>query len=389
MTTDGTPPAAGQRGPLDGLVVADLSRVLAGPYASMMLADLGATVIKVESAAGDETRTWRPPEHDGTATYYLSINRNKRSVVLDFRDPDDVALVHELFRRSDIVLENYMPGKLAGFGLDYETARSINPKLVYLSISGFGSGEGASLPGYDLVVQAMSGLMSLTGERDGPAYRAGIAMFDVMTGLHGTVGVLAALHQRERTGEGQHVEVNLMSSALSGLVNHTAAYTAAGVVPMRMGNNHPSVYPYEPLPTADRDIIVAAANDRQFRALCEVLGIPEVADDPRFLTNGDRTVNRDALRPLLVEPMASWTADDLFDALSARGVPCGPINTVGEGIEFAERIGLEPRVTVGEGDEEVDLVRNPIRFSAAAPQYTLPPPTLGQHTDDIKSWLRT
>lgn len=386
---DGDRPDDGPRGPLDGLVVADLSRVLAGPYASMMLADLGATVIKVESAAGDDTRTWSPPEHDGTATYYLSINRNKRSIVLDFRDPDDVALVHELFRRADIVLENYMPGKLAGFGLDYDTARAINPKLVYLSISGFGTGEGAGLPGYDLVVQAMSGLMSLTGDADGPAYRAGISVFDVMTGLHATVGILAALRQREETGEGQHVEVNLMSSALSGLVNHTAAYTAAGVVPMRMGNNHPSVYPYEPLPTADRDIIIAAANDRQFRALCEVLGIAEVADDPRFLVNADRTANRDALRPLLVERMVEWPADDLFEALSARGVPCGPINTVGEGIEFAERIGLEPRVTLSDGDREVDLVRNPIRFSAAAPQYTLPPPTLGQHTDDIKAWLQT
>lgn len=382
-------PDEGPRGPLDGLIVADLSRVLAGPYASMMLADLGATVIKVESAAGDDTRTWSPPEHDGTATYYLSINRNKRSIVLDFRDPDDVALVHELFRRADIVLENYMPGKLAGFGLDYETARSINPKLVYLSISGFGTGAGAGLPGYDLVVQAMSGLMSLTGDADGPAYRAGISVFDVMTGLHATVGILAALRQRQETGEGQHVEVNLMSSALSGLVNHTAAYTAAGVVPMRMGNNHPSVYPYEPLPTADRDIIIAAANDRQFRALCEVLGIAEVADDPRFLVNADRTANRDALRPLLVERMVEWAADDLFEALSARGVPCGPINTVGEGIEFAERIGLEPRVTLRDGEHEVDLVRNPIRFSAAAPQYTLPPPTLGQHTDDIKAWLQT
>jgi crotonobetainyl-CoA:carnitine CoA-transferase CaiB-like acyl-CoA transferase len=386
MADDERPPGE-PRGPLDGLLVADLSRVLAGPYSSMMLADLGATVVKVESPAGDETRTWSPPEHHGTATYYLSINRNKRSVVLDFRDPDDVALVHELFRRADIVLENYMPGKLAGFGLDYETARSINPKLVYLSISGFGSGDGASLPGYDLVVQAMSGLMSLTGEPDGPAYRAGIAVFDVMTGLHATVGILAALHQRERSGEGQHVEVNLMASALSGLVNHTAAYTAAGVVPMRMGNNHPSVYPYEPLPTADRDIVIAAANDRQFRALCEVLGIADVADDPRFLVNADRTANRDALRPLLVDRMITWSADDLFEALSARGVPCGPINTVGDGIEFAERIGLEPRVTLGDGDDAVDLVRNPIRFSAAAPQYTLPPPTLGQHTDEIRAWL--
>ena len=228
-------------------MVADLSRVLAGPYCSMLLADMGATVVKVESAAGDDTRTWKPPEleRDGvtTATYYLSINRNKRSIVLNFKDPDDVALVHELFRRADVVLENFMPGALTKFGLDYATAQAINPALVYLSITGFGTGGGAGLPGYDLVVQAVSGLMSLTGEPDGSPYRAGIAVFDVMTGLHGLVGILAALEQRRRTGEGQHVEVNLLSSALSGLVNHSGGYTAAGVVPFRMGNAHPSLYP--------------------------------------------------------------------------------------------------------------------------------------------------
>ena len=350
-------------GPLDGVIVADLSRVLAGPYCSMLLADLGATVIKVESPAGDDTRTWMPPENDGVATYYQSINRNKRSVVLDFRDADDVVLAQELLRRADIAIENFRPGSLAKFGLDFPHAAQLNERLIYLSITGFGTAEGAWLPGYDLVVQAVSGLMSLTGEPDGPAYRSGVAVFDVMTGLHGTIGVLAALRQRAETGRGQHVEVNLLSSALSGLVNQSAAFTAGGVVPHRMGNAHPSVYPYQPMPTKDRDVIITAANDRQFRSLCEVLGIAEVADDERFRLNADRTANRAELHPILVERLAQWTADDLFFALNKAGVPCGPINSIGEGIELAERLGLEPRVTVGEDGSSVDLVRNPIRLS--------------------------
>ena len=378
-------PAAG--GPLDGIVVADLSRVLAGPYATMLMADLGATVIKVESAAGDDTRTWTPPEHNGVATYYLSINRNKQSVVMDFTDPDDIALVHELFRRADVVVENFKPGGLVKFGLDYDTAHSINSALIYLSISGFGTAEGAWLPGYDLVVQAVSGLMSLTGDEDGQPYRAGISVFDVMTGMHGTIGVLSALHQRDRTGVGQHVEVNLLASALSGLVNHSGSFTAAGVVPHRMGNAHPSVYPYQPFPTRDRDVIIAAANDRQFRGLCTVLGIDEVADDPRFAVNADRTANRDQLHPVLLERLAEWSADDLFIALNRAGVPCGPINSIADGVALAERLGLAPRITVGEGDREVDLVRNPITFSEAAPRYTAPPPELGEHGDDIREWL--
>jgi crotonobetainyl-CoA:carnitine CoA-transferase CaiB-like acyl-CoA transferase len=380
-------PHAHRRGPLDGLVVADLSRVLAGPYASMLLADLGATVIKVESPSGDDTRTWTPPDINGAATYFMSVNRNKRSIVADFGDPDDVALVHELFRRSDVVIENFKTGALAKFGLDHDSARAINPALVYLSISGFGTAEGAWLPGYDLVVQAVSGLMSLTGEPDGPAYRAGISVFDVMTGLHGAIGVLAALDQRRETGLGQHVEVNLLSSALSGLVNHSAAFTAAGVVPTRMGNAHPSVYPYQPMPTKDRDVIITAANDRQFRALCTVLGIEHVADDERFRLNADRTANRAELHPILLERLAEWSADDLFIALNRAGVPCGPINSIGEGVALAEQLGLEPRVTVGDGDRRVDLVRNPISFSDAEPSYRLPPPELGEHTADIRAWL--
>ena len=372
------------RGPLDGLIVADLSRVLAGPYCTMLLADMGATVIKVESPAGDETRTWTPPERDDVSTYYLSINRNKRSVVLDFNDAGDIELTRELLRRADIAVENFKPGGLRKFGLDYDSVQAVNRRLVYLSISGFGTAEGAWLPGYDLVVQAVSGLMSLTGDNHGAAYRAGVAVFDVMTGLHGLIGTLAALHQREQTGNGQHVEVNLLASAMSGLVNQSGAYAAAGVVPHRMGNAHPSVYPYQTMPTKDRDVIIAAANDRQFRSLCEVLGIADVADDPRFRLNADRTTNRAELHPLLLEKLSEWSADDLFLSLNRAGVPCGPINSIAEGVQLAERLGLEPLVDVGNG---INAIRNPITFSASDLRYDLPPPTLGADGDEIKAWL--
>jgi len=375
------------KGPLDGIVVCDLSRVLAGPYCTMLLADMGATVIKIESPGGDDTRAWTPPEFDGEATYYLSINRNKQSIVLDFRDPDDVAVVHELMRRSDVVVENFKVGGLAKFGLDYESASTINPALIYLSISGFGTDAGAGIPGYDLVVQAVSGLMSLTGDADGPAYRAGISVFDVMTGLHGTIGLLAALEQRRTTGVGQHVEVNLLSSALSGLVNHSGGFAAAGVVPFRMGNAHPSVYPYQTMPTKDRDVIIACGNDRQFTAFCRVLEIPDVAEDERFRLNADRTANRDLLHPILVEKLSHWSADDLFHTLNAAGIPCGPINTIREGVELAQTLGLEPIVTVGADGDTVDLIANPITFSDAAPQYTRRPPRLGEHSDEIRAWL--
>ena len=222
--------------------------------------------------------------------------------MLDFADPADAALARELAHRADVVIENFRPGGLARFGLDYETVAQHNPKIIYASISGFGTTEkGAPLPGYDLIVQAISGLMSLTGDPDGPPYRAGISVFDVMAGLHATIGLLSALHERHETGRGQHVEVNLLSSALSGLVNHSSAYVAGGVVPFRMGNSHPSLFPYEPLPCSDGDLIITAGNDGQFRKLCDVLGLPGLAEDPRFAHNQDRTANRDELRPLLVE----------------------------------------------------------------------------------------
>src|SRR3712207_6708034 len=234
---------AARSGPLAGLLVADFSRILAGPYATMLLADLGADVIKVEGPEGDDTRTWQPPVRDGVSTYYLGVNRGKRSVALDLKDPADLAAAQELARRADVLIENFRPGGLARYGLDHASVSATNPGVVYASISGFGSGpEGAKLPGYDLIVQAISGLMSLTGSPDGEPYRAGISVFDVMAGLHATIGVLAALNLRRETGRGQHVEVNLLSSALSGLVNQTSAYVAGGVVPHRMGNSPPSLF---------------------------------------------------------------------------------------------------------------------------------------------------
>jgi crotonobetainyl-CoA:carnitine CoA-transferase CaiB-like acyl-CoA transferase len=388
MTPGQTPAAGSGGGPLAGLLVADFSRILAGPYATMLLADLGAEVVKVEGPAGDDTRTWQPPVRDGVATYYLGVNRNKRSIALDLRDPEDAALAQELARRADVVVENFKPGGLTRFGLDHDTVARTNPGVVYASISGFGSGPGgAALPGYDLIVQAISGFMSLTGDTDGEPYRAGVALFDVMAGLHATIGVLSALNHRHATGEGQHIEVNLLSSALSGLVNQTSAFVAGGVVPFRMGNSHPSLFPYEPLPCADGELIVTAGNDGQFRRLCEVLGVPELVADPRFLRNEDRTANRDQLRPLLVERLRTRPKLDWFRDIIAAGVPCGPINTIDQGVAFAEEIGLDPVVTVGEGRAAVPSVRNPITFSATAPEYRLPPPTLDEHGAELRRWL--
>jgi crotonobetainyl-CoA:carnitine CoA-transferase CaiB-like acyl-CoA transferase len=386
MSESGAP--AAPPGPLSGLVVADFSRVLAGPYCTMLLGDLGADVIKVESPAGDDTRSWMPPvTEDGVSTYFLAINRNKRSVALDLRSDADLKLARALARRADIFVQNFKPGGLAKFGLDYDTVAAVNPGIIYASISGFGSGGGKDLPGYDLMVQAMSGLMSLTGSADGPPYRAGISVFDVMAGLHTTIAILAALNHRTATGQGQHLEASLMASALSGMVNQTSAYAAAGVVPFRMGNSHPSLFPYEPLPTGDGELIVTAGNDAQFRRLCEILGAPQLADDPLFATNPGRTANREKLRPLLTERLAARSATDWFGELIAAGVPCGPINTVDSGVAFAREIGLEPVVTAGHGEAARPTIRHPVTFSATPARYPLPPPVLDEHGEELRGWL--
>jgi crotonobetainyl-CoA:carnitine CoA-transferase CaiB-like acyl-CoA transferase len=265
--------------------------------------------------------------------------------------------------------------------------QKLNHGIIYASISGFGTAEGASLPGYDLIVQAMSGLMSLTGDTDGPAFRSGISVFDVMAGLHATIGILAALNHRNQTGEGQHVEVSLLATALSGMVNQTAAYVAGGVVPTRMGNAHPSLFPYESLPTADLDLIIAAGNNGQFAKLCEILGLPELPHNPRFANTKDRTRNREELRPLLVERLRTKSANEWFRLLSAAGVPCGPINSVEGGVSFAREIGLNPIVEVGVGDNAVPMIRHPISFSLTPPRHKLPPPALGQDNEQIRAWL--
>jgi crotonobetainyl-CoA:carnitine CoA-transferase CaiB-like acyl-CoA transferase len=374
-------------GPLAGLVVADLSRVLAGPYCTMLLADMGATVVKVEGPDGDETRNWKPPVHGDDSTYYLSLNRNKHSIKLDFRDPDDRAVVQELIHRADVLVENFKPGDLDRFGLDYESVSAGNPGLIYASVTGFGRRGGADLPGYDLLVQGMSGLMSITGSPDTEGYRSGIAVFDVMTGLHICVGIVAALHDRERTGLGQRVEANLMSSALSAMVNQTGAYAVAGVVPTRIGNEHPSIYPYEPFPTADGELIVAVGNDGQFRRFCDEIGRPELVVDPRFAEASARSVNRAELRPLLQEALRASTSTDWFARLRGCRVPVAPIQDVAGGVQSARELGLEPVVTIGSGPDAMPTVRHPLEFSRTPASHDVPPPALDSGSDAIRAWL--
>ena len=371
-------------GPLEGVVVADFSRVLAGPYATMLLGDLGATVIKVESPGGDDTRHWGPPwTPQGESTYFLSINRNKRSIALDLASPEGRRRGLTLVSRADVMIENFRGGSMARLGFDYDSVRRLNPGLVYCSITGFGTGAGAELPGYDLVVQAVSGLMSLTGPDADTPSKNGIATADVITGLHAAIGILAALHHRERTGEGQRVELNLMSSMLSGLVNFGGAFALTGDVAHGTGIRHPSICPYEPFPTADRLLVIAAGNDRQFRALCECLDLGQLADDPRFETNGARVGHREQLVRELAKVLLTRGADDWFATLTGAGIPCGPINDVAQGMRFAESLGLEPIIDV-EGSAQV---ANPLRLSATDVTYRHRPPALGEDEKEIFAWL--
>ncbi|GEB54458.1 CaiB/BaiF CoA transferase family protein [Streptomyces gardneri] len=382
---EGTPDAS-PKGALDGIVVADFGRVLAGPYMTMLLADLGADVIKIERpGSGDDTRAWGPPFAGGEATYFLGVNRNKRSVSLDLTDPEDLATARAIVDRADVLVENFRPGTMEKLGLGYEDVRASNPGLVYCSVNGFGTAEGARLPGYDLLVQAMGGLMSVTGEPDGPGTKAGVALVDVITGLHAGLGVLAALRHREHTGEGQRVEVSLLTSLLSALTNQAAAHLGAGVVPRAMGNSHPSIAPYEVFEARDRPLVLAVGTDRQFRTLCERLGRRELADDPRFATNTARVAHREELVEELSGPLGTRTADGWFEELSAAGVPCGPINDVAAAFDLADRLGLAPRVP--EAAAGPGQVANPIRLGATPPSYRGAPPRLGEHTDVLLAAL--
>ncbi|QNA77140.1 CoA transferase [Streptomyces sp. So13.3] len=374
--------------PLSGVLIADFGRVLAAPYATMLLADLGADVVKVEHPdTGDDTRAWGPPHAEGEATYFLSVNRNKRSFAADLRDGTGRRRALELVRRADVVFENFRPGTMAKYGLSYEQARAVNPGIVYCSVTGFGSGKGAALPGYDLLLQAVGGLMSVTGPESGEPVKTGVAVVDVLTGLHAAIGVLAALRHRDATGEGQHVEVNLLSSLLSSLVNQSGGFTLAGAVPGIMGNRHPSIAPYEVYPAADRPMVIAVGNDRQFAALCHGLEAPELAADPRFATNTGRVAHVDELAGQLSRLLERRTAADWFEVLTPLGVPCGPVNDLAEAFGLAERLGLAPRATITTDDRPMHLVANPIGLSRTPPRYDRRPPRLGEHTDEIGAWL--
>jgi crotonobetainyl-CoA:carnitine CoA-transferase CaiB-like acyl-CoA transferase len=366
--------------PLVGVRVADLSRVLAGPYCTMVLADLGADVVKVERPeGGDETRSWGPPFAGGEAAYYLSVNRSKRSCALDLSDPEGRALALELCARADVVVENFKLGGAERLGVGYDAVRELNPKVVYCSITGFGSSrEPRGRPGYDFVAQAESGLMSITGPEDGAPYKVGVALVDVLAGLHAAAAVLGALNG----GEGARIEVPLLDSGLAGLVNVAQNTLVTGREPERHGNAHPNIVPYQDFETSSGRIAVAAPNDGLFRALCAVLDLPELRSDERFGTNADRVEHRGELVPLLEERFRSRSADDWLAELDAVGVPAGKVRTVPDALAAAEAAGRAATVTVDHPTAgPLDLVASPIwgatRANASAP------PLLGQHTVEV------
>jgi crotonobetainyl-CoA:carnitine CoA-transferase CaiB-like acyl-CoA transferase len=366
-------------GSLAGIRILDFSRILAGPFATMILADLGASVTKVERpGTGDETRGWGPPyDHTGTATYFLAVNRNKESVALDLRTTAGVEQALSLAASSDVIVENFRPGVMERLGLGYDILAARNPSLIYCSISAFGRHGGADLPGYDLIVQAMGGLMSITGSPDGEPQKVGVALVDVIGGLFAVAGMLAALRHRDRTGVGQRVEIDLLTSLLAGLANQSAAFTASGVVAQRMGNEHPSISPYELLATQDGQLAVAVGNDRQFLALCTELGRPELAGDVRFSNNDGRVRHRTQLRQALTELLAGNTTRAWAERLASAGVPAGPVNDIAGAFELARHLGLDPTVEMPRADgTSVVLPRNPIALSVTPATYRSAPPPL-------------
>lgn len=364
------------QGSLTGVRIADFSRVLAGPYATMLLADLGAEVIKIERPPlGDDTRQWGPPfDETGNATYFQSVNRNKQSVAIDLATDEGRDEARKLISSCDVVVENFVPGTMEKFGLGYEHLATAHPELVYASITGFGRAEqAASLPGYDLLVQAVGGLMSITGPDASQPTKVGVALVDVITGLHCSLGILAALRHRDATGEGQRVDVSLLGSTLSAMVNQSGAYVGAGVVPRAMGNAHPSICPYETFDTADRALALAVGNDSQFRNCVRVMGLSELADDERFSTNPARVKHRVLLHELLQSVLATKGADHWASVFTAAGVPCGPVNGIDEAFALAERLGLDP-IRIVDG---VKTVAHPIALSKTPARYDRRPPGVG------------
>lgn len=388
-------------GALSHLRVLDLSRVLAGPWSGQILADLGADVIKVERpGAGDDTRAWGPPflkdaygENTSEAAYYLSANRNKRSVTIDFTQPEGQRLVRELAARSDIVIENFKVGGLAAYGLDYASLKAVNPRLIYCSITGFGqTGPYAKRAGYDFMIQGLGGLMSLTGRPEGEAgagpVKVGVALTDILTGLYSTVAILAALAHRDQAGVGQHIDMALLDVQVACLANQAMNYLTTGNAPRRLGNAHPNIVPYQDFPTADGDFILTVGNDGQFRKFAEVAGQPQWADDPRFATNKQRVANRAELIPLIRQATVFKTTAEWVAQLELAGVPCGPINDLAQMFQdpqvLARGLALSiPHPLAG----SVPQVASPIRLSETPVEYRQAPPLLGEHTEAVLSEL--
>jgi crotonobetainyl-CoA:carnitine CoA-transferase CaiB-like acyl-CoA transferase len=369
--------------PLADLLVADFSRVLAGPLVGMTLGDLGADVVKVESPGGDDTRRWKPPEDAaGRATYHHAVNRNKRSIALDLSDAGDAELARRLCERSDVVVANFKPGTLERFGLGYADVAPRNRGVVYCEITGFGEHGGAALPGYDPLVQALGGLMSITGPPDVPS-KVGVALVDVITGLYAATAVLAALRERDRAGSGQRITISLLHTALAALANQAAGWLNGGAVPSALGNVHPSIEPFATFRARDGDLMICAGNDAQFRALVRVLGVTELADDPSYATNAARVRNRDALRSRLEAALAGRDCTDWSARLAEAGVPAGPLNDIPRAFSLAESLGLE----VVDETAGVRTVAFPALLSQTPAATRLPPPELDEHGEELRTWL--
>jgi len=381
-------------GPLTGIRVLDLSRILAGPWSTQCLADLGAEVVKVEKpGAGDDTRTWGPPYYgdseDQLSAYFMSANRGKRSLALDITTSSGQDIVRRLVEKSDILVENFKVGGLNKYGLDYASLKVLNPGLIYCSITGFGhSGPYKDRPGYDLMIQGLGGMMSVTGAPDdepgGGPMRAGVAVTDLFTGMYGTVGILAALYHRERTGEGQHIDMGLLDTQVAVLANQGMSYLVSGEAPKRQGNSHPSIVPYQSFATKDGHMILAVGNDGQFARFCAVAGVPKLADDERFVANQSRVQNRNALVDILKGLLKGKTTAQWIGLLAAANVPCGPINDI-EGVYADEQVqarGIKKEIVDARGDM-MPSVANPIHFSETKISYDRPPPRVGEHTDEL------
>ncbi|HEX9856800.1 MAG TPA: CaiB/BaiF CoA-transferase family protein [Paracoccaceae bacterium] len=375
--------------PLAGIRVIELARILAGPWAGQTLADLGADVIKVEAPEGDDTRRWGPPfidrEGDRSAAYFHATNRGKRSVTVDFRTPEGQETVRRLVAEADVVIENFKVGGLAKYGLDYDSLRRVNPRLIYCSITGFGqTGPYAHRPGYDFIIQGMTGLMSVTGEPDGQPQKVGVAVTDIFTGIYAATAILAALHQRGTTGQGQQIDMALMDVATGIMANQAMNYLATGTAPAKMGNAHPNLAPYAVFDCADGWIIIATGNDGQYRRLCALLDLPEMAEAPEFATNADRIANRAAMTQRLTAATGARSKADLLAACEAEGVPAGPINDLAEVFADPQIVHRGLRLEV----QGVPGLRSPFTFSGASLALDRAAPKLGEHQDEVLAALR-